>query len=65
MWATTRIPFPTRPTRSIITDLDRQFSLGAQHAKQVSFIKVKNLFLKKLATLPSALSGSAFSYNLA
>ncbi len=31
----------------------------------LSFIRVKILFLKKPATLPSAFSGSAFSYNLA
>ncbi len=31
----------------------------------MSFIRVKILFLRKRATLPSAFSGSAFSYKLA
>jgi len=32
---------------------------------KLSFIKIKTLFLRKRATLPSAFSGWAFSHNVA
>jgi hypothetical protein len=40
-------------------------ALGEREQGHVSFIRIKALFLKKCATLPSAFSGWVFSDNLA